>query len=109
MDVKPVERWVSLEAVEKKYGKPPSPSRSSCSRDIARNTDVRTCIAAVLPARSCSCNTLATLEVQALDLPLAAAVLNSLAFDYLVRLRTAGIHLNWTYVSRVATRFSVLW
>jgi hypothetical protein len=102
VDIKPVERWVSLEAVEKKYGKPPSPEPKLVFRDIARNTDMRTFIAAVLPERSCSGNTLATLEIPALDLRIAAAVMNSFAFDFLTRLRTAGTHLNWTYVSRVA-------
>lgn len=102
VDLKPVERWVSLEAAEKKYGKPPSPAPKLVFRDIARNTDIRTCIAAVLPEGSCAGNTLATLEVPALDQSIAAAVMNSIAFDYLTRLRTAGTHLNWTYVSRVA-------
>jgi len=102
VDVKPVERWVNLHAAEKKNGKPPSPGRKLVFRDIARNTDARTCIATVLPERSCSGNTLATLEVAAIDQLVAVAVMNSFAFDFLTRLRTAGTHLNWTYVSRVA-------
>jgi hypothetical protein len=102
VDLKPVERWLSLEATEKKYGKPPSPEPKLVFRDIASNTNERTCIAAVLPARSCSGNTLATLEIGGLDRSVAAAVMNSFAFDFLTRLRTAGTHLNWTYVSRVA-------
>ena len=56
----------------------------------------------MLPEKSCSCNTLATLDVGEIDLHVAAAVLNSFAFDFLTRLRTAGTYLNWTYVSRVA-------
>jgi hypothetical protein len=102
VDVKPVERWVSLNAAEKKNGKPPSEERKLVFRDIARNTDARTCIATVLPQKSCSGNTLATLEVAAIDQSTAAAVMNSFAFDFLMRIRTAGTHLNWTYVSRVA-------
>jgi hypothetical protein len=102
VDVKPVERWVSLEAAERKYGTPPAAGPKLVFRDIARNTDMRTCIAAVLPEMSCSCNTLATLEIGTIDLNVAAAVLNGFAFDYLVRFRTAGTHLNWTYISRVA-------
>lgn len=102
VDTKPVGRWVSLEAAEKKYHRRPSAAPKLVFRDIASNTNERTCLAAVLPERSCSCNTLATLDVDALDPNVAATVLNSFAFDYLVRFRTAGTHLNWTYVSRVA-------
>ena len=102
VDVKPVERWVSLEAVKKKYGKLPNPNPRIVFRDIARNTDERTCIAAVLPDKSCCCHTLTTFEAEGLDLGVAVAVLNSFAFDFLVRLRTAGTHLSWTFLSRVA-------
>ena len=102
VDVKPIERWVSLDAAEKKYGRPPSGAPKLVFRDIASNTNIRTCIAAVLPERSCSGNTLATLDMPALDQRIAAAVMNSFAFDFLMRLRTAGTHLSWTYVSRVA-------
>ena len=69
---------------------------------MRRSRATRTCISAVLPEKSCSCNTLATLDVGEIDLHVAAAVLNSFAFDFLTRPRTAGTHLNWTYVSRGA-------
>ncbi|GIW45683.1 MAG: hypothetical protein KatS3mg077_2965 [Candidatus Binatia bacterium] len=59
VDIKPIERWVSLEACEKKYGKPPDPGPKLVFRDIASNTNERTCIAAVLPEGSCAGNTLA--------------------------------------------------
>src|SRR5581483_10737359 len=72
VDVKPVERWLNLEAAEKKHGNVPTPGPKLVFRDIARNTDVRTCIAAVLPVRSCSCNTLAMLEVGAINPSVAA-------------------------------------
>jgi hypothetical protein len=101
VDIKPIDRWVSLEAAEKK-GNPPSPEPKLVFRDIASNTNERTCIAAVLPERSCAGNTLATLEVPTLDQRIAGAVMNSFAFDFLTRVRTAGTHLNWTYISRVA-------
>lgn len=101
IDTKPVVRWLSLEACQAANGKLPATSPKLVFRDIARNTDERTCIASVLSERSCSCNTLATLGVEHLPLDVASCVMNSLAFDYLTRLKTAGTHLNWTYISRV--------
>lgn len=100
--IKPVERWLSLELATKKYGTPPAPGRKLVFRDIARNTDERTCIAAVLPEESCSGNTLATLHTPGILVDAAAAVMNSFVFDFATRLKTAGTHLNWTYVSRIA-------
>ena len=102
VDTKPIERWVSIAAAEKKNGRSPDPGSKLVFRDIARNTDERTCIAAVLPEKSCSGNTLATLKSSALPENMIAAILNSFAIDFLMRLKIAGTHLNWTYVSRVA-------
>jgi hypothetical protein len=102
VDVKPVERWVCLEKVEKKSGKPPSTGCKLAFRDIASNTNERTCIAAVLPQKSYSGNTLAILDVPGVEQSTAATVMNSFAFDFITRLRTAGTHVNWTYLSRVA-------
>ncbi len=101
-DLKPVERWVSLEAAEKKYGKPPSAAPKLVFRDIASNTNERTCIAAVLPERSCSGHTLTTLEIGVVEPDVAISVLNSFTFDFLTRLRTAGTHLSAAFLSRVA-------
>lgn len=101
VDIKPVERWVSLEKVTAKYGSPPNPEPKLVFRDIARNTDEKTFIAAVLPERSCAGNTLGILSGLALPLDQAASILNSLPIDYTTRLKTSGTHLNWTYVSRV--------
>jgi hypothetical protein len=98
VDVAPVTRWLCLE----KCKVPLDPGPKLVFRDIASNTNERTCIAAVLPERSCSGNTLATLEVVNLHQDTAAAVMNSLTLDGLTRFKTAGTHLNWTYVSRVA-------
>jgi PAS domain-containing protein len=101
VDIKPIERWVSLEACGNKYGQPPDPGPKLVFRDIASNTNERTCIAAVLPERSCAGNSLPIITG---DLPpdSMAAVLNALTFDFSVRLRTVGTHLNFTYVERFA-------
>jgi len=101
VDIRPIERWVNLQACEGKYGKLPDPGHKLVFRDIASNTNERTCIAAVLPERSCAGNKLPAIRSD-LAPDAMAAVLNSLALDFSVRLRTAGTHLNFTYVARFA-------
>jgi hypothetical protein len=102
LDVVPVDRWVSLEAHEKKLKRAARPDARVILRDIARNTDERTCIAAVLPEKSCTCHTLVVLDTANIPADLAVAVVNSFAFDFLVRLRAAGTHISWSFMSRVA-------
>ncbi|ROR02913.1 Eco57I restriction-modification methylase domain-containing protein [Desulfosoma caldarium] len=100
VDIKPIERWVSLAACQRKYGKPPDPGPKLVFRDIARNTDERTCIAAVLPLRSCFGHTLSGIKVSA-AVESVCAVLNSFVFDFALRFRTAGTHLSFTYLARM--------
>lgn len=102
VDVVPVDRWVNLEAHERKFKRLPRKDSRVVMRDIARNTDARTCIATVLPEKSCTCHTLVTMDVEAIPLMVAAAVVNSFAFDFLARLRAAGTHISWTFMSRIA-------
>lgn len=101
VDIKPIERWVSLDACRYKYDRLPDSAPKLVFRDIARNTDERTCIAAVLPERSCAGNSLPCIASD-LSAALGATVLNSLALDFATRLRTVGTHLNFTYVERFA-------
>ncbi len=101
VDIKPIERWVSLKACEKKYRRLPDPGPKLVFRNIASNTDERTCIAAVLPERSCAGHTLSGIASH-LPPDSMAAVLNALPFDFSVRLRTAGTDLDFTYVERLA-------
>jgi hypothetical protein len=101
VDIKPIERWVSLEAAERKYGKAPDGKPKVVFRDIARNTDERTCIAAVLPEGSCANNKLPILEVSPGLADRACAVLNSLPFDFALRFRVSST-LNFTHMGRVA-------
>lgn len=98
VDTKPIERWVNLEVAEQTKRKP-EPVQKVVFRDIASNTNERTCIAAVLPEGSCFGNTLSGLRVE-LTPDVVATVLNSFVFDWAMRLRTAGTHLNFTYMSR---------
>jgi hypothetical protein len=101
VDVKPVERWVYLGAAEKKYGKPPDPGPKLVFRDIASNTNERTCIAAVLPEKSCVNNKLPVVESESVSPEIACVVLNSFAFDFLLRFRVSST-VNFTHISRVA-------
>jgi hypothetical protein len=89
VDIRPIERWVSLEACEHKYGKQPDPSPKLVFRAIARNTDERTSIAAVLPEAACFGHSLYGC-VTSSDPHLVAAVANSLPFDYTLRLRVSA-------------------
>jgi hypothetical protein len=101
VDIKPIERWVSLEACQKKYGRPPDPGPKLVFRDIASNTNERTCIAAVLPERSCANNKLPVIHSDTISPDIACTVLNSFAFDFGIRLRVSST-LNFTHVGRIA-------
>lgn len=109
IDIKPIERWLSLEACKQKYGKPPVSEPKVVFRDIASNTNERTCLSAVLPQNSCAGNTLAVLGDLPIENDKAVTLMNSFCFDFVTRLKTAGTHLNWTYISRVVVpRFEEL-
>ncbi|MGH8587084.1 MAG: hypothetical protein ACREWE_13190 [Gammaproteobacteria bacterium] len=71
---KPIRWWLSLDQMRKKYRRDPREEAVLVFRDTARNTDERTCIAAVLPPRSVACNTLTGLLVQNIDPAIAAIV-----------------------------------
>ena len=101
VDIKPIERWVSLEACEKKYGRLPYPGPKLVFRDIASNTNERTCIAAVLPGRSCANNKLPIIHSDTISPDIACTVLNSFTFDFGIRLRVSST-LNFTHVGRLA-------
>ena len=66
-------------------------------RDIARATDVRTMIAAMVPGTAAG-NTLPLLTSETLapgEMALLLANLNSFAFDYITRQKAQSTHLNW--------------
>ena len=66
-------------------------------RDIARATDVRTMIAAIVPGTAAG-NTLPLLLQESLgagEMALLLANLNSLPFDYITRQKAQSTHLNW--------------
>lgn len=69
-------------------------------RDIARSTDQRTAIAAVMP-RAAHANPAPTLD--GVNPWMCAAVLASLTIDYLIRMKVSA-HLNWHYVETLPFR-----
>lgn len=95
---KPVRWWLSVEQAEKKYEKPPRSQPTLVFRETARNTDERTCIAAVLPAHSAASHKLTGMLVADVDRDAAMTVLNSFCFDYALRMRTAGTSVSFTYI-----------
>jgi hypothetical protein len=101
VDIKPIERWVSLEAAERKYGKPPDPGPKLVFRAIAHNTNERTCIAAVLPAGSCFGNSCWGAGLRKTDADRLCAILNSLPTDYAVRFRVSS-NMNFTHAGKIA-------
>ncbi len=66
-------------------------------RTVARNTHTRTMLATYIPPLGCG-NSVSTLRVSggSIDRTLfAVAVFNSFCFDFVVRLRNAGLNQNW--------------
>jgi hypothetical protein len=96
--VKAVRWWLSVAQAKAKYGREPRTTPTLVFRDTACNTNERTCIAAVLPVASTGSNTLAGVVFDHVSPDAAAAVLNSLVFDWALRLRTAGTHVSFTYI-----------
>jgi hypothetical protein len=95
---RPVRWWLEASRAEKKYRRLPRTDKLLVFRMIARNTDERTCIAAVLPPGSAATDTLAGVLLTHVEPDAAASVLNSFCFDYALRLRSAGTKLSFTYV-----------
>ncbi len=96
--IKPIRWWLSVEQAERKYGRPSRSEPTLVFRETASNTNERTCIAAVLPPRSAASHTLTGVLVANVEPDVAATVLNSLTFDWALRLRTAGTHVSFTYM-----------
>lgn len=72
-------------------------------RDIARATDVRTMIAAIVPGTAAG-NTLPLLideNMGTRDAALLLANFNALAFDYITRQKAQTTHLNWYIVEQL--------
>ena len=97
VDIRPIERWVSLEACQKKCGRLPDPGPKLVFRSFAANTNERTMIASVLEEKACFCNMLTGLRTTG-DLRTLCAVLNSLAFDFMLRLKVTNPALTFYHL-----------
>ena len=95
---KPIRWWLSVEQAAEKYQRPQREAATLVFRETARNTDERTCIAAVLPPHSAASHKLTGVLVDHLEIEAAATVLNSFCFDYALRMRTAGTNVSFTYM-----------
>jgi hypothetical protein len=69
-------------------------------RDIARSTDARTFISSIAPDAPCG-NSLGTLSLSQREFWTLAAITNSFTFDWVVRRRMGGTHLNWFVVEEL--------
>jgi len=95
---KPIRWWLSVEHAEAKHHRSPRADATLVWRRVASNTNERTCIAGVLPASSCGSDTLNGLVVAVADAGAASTVLNSLLFDFVLRKRSAGTDVRFTYM-----------
>jgi len=101
VDLSPVERWVSLEACQRKYGKYPNGEPKLVVRQISSNTNERTIIAALLPEHSCFGHSLLGLRTSADLQRYLVLVLNSFCFDFLMRLRMTT-NVSYYHLDRAA-------
>ncbi len=101
VDIKPIERWVNLEVVLSRYGRPPISSPKVVVRAIASNTNERTCIAAVIPEKSCFGHSLYGC-ITTVDPVVVVTILNSFSADYALRLRMSS-NVSPVYLRTTAT------
>ncbi|MBI3916315.1 MAG: type I restriction endonuclease subunit M [Betaproteobacteria bacterium] len=96
--IRPIRWWLSLEQAMKKYKRTLPEKPTLTFRYIARNTDARTSIAAVLPACAAASEKLTGVRLAHVDEEAAMTVFNSLCFDYGLRLRLSGTSISFTYI-----------
>jgi len=99
IDIKPIERWVSLEVAKRKYGHTPTSNQKLVVRAIASNTNERTLVSAIIPERSCFGHSLYGYEGNANPL-IAQSFLNSLVVDYSIRFRVSS-NVSPTYLKLI--------
>lgn len=96
--IRPIRWWLSLEQAMTKYNRTLPTNPTLAFRYIARNTDARTCISALLPACAAASEKLTGVRLAHVDEEAAMTVLNSLCFDYGLRLRLSGTSISFTYI-----------
>ena len=96
--IKPFRWWLKKSLAAAKHGREPLDEEVLVYRETASNTNQRTCIAVVLPGGSSASHKLCGIIPRNVDRSAALVVLNSLCFDYALRLRTAGTNISFTYI-----------
>jgi hypothetical protein len=100
--IKPIRWWLSVEQAKAKYDRPPREAPTLVFRETASNTNQRTCIATVLPRMSATSHKCTAADFTCVRADAALTVLNSLCFDFLLRLRVAGTNVSFTHILPVA-------
>jgi hypothetical protein len=96
--IKPFRWWLKKSLAAAKHGREPLDEEVLVFRETTSNTNQRTCIAVVLPGGSSASHKLCGIIPRNVDRSAALVVLNSLCFDYALRLRTAGTIISFTYM-----------
>lgn len=99
--IRPIRWWLRVDQAEAKFSRSPRTSETLVFRKTASNTNERTCIAAVIPAESAGSEKLTALILERVSAEKALSVLNSLCFDFALRLRSAGTDVSLTYLRPV--------
>jgi hypothetical protein len=99
--MKPIRWWLSVEQMERKYGRQPLSGPLLVFREAASGTNERTCIAAVLPRCSVATNKPYGVLMERVEINIACSVLNSFAFDYALRFRVST-NVHPTHIRPVA-------
>lgn len=102
VNIRPIQRWVSLEAARNKYRELPETGERIAFREVARNVDARTVITTLIPEGAFCNHKLWVLTSDANVRPRLLALLASLPFDYMIRLRHASAGLSASVMSRAA-------
>lgn len=92
--------WVPEEEVEKRLEGWDQPWLLGF-RNVTNTTNERTMVAALFPRSGVGNSLPVVLGTQAAHLPLLAAVLSSLAFDFAVRTKMGGVNLNFYIASQL--------
>lgn len=91
--------WMDSHRAKEKHGKAPRTEPTLVFRQVAANTNERTCIAAVLPSCSAASNTLSGAYFDNVTVDAACLVMDSLCFDYALRMRAATSHVTFSYLN----------
>lgn len=102
VNIRPIQRWVSLEAARAKYRELPESGERIAFREVARNVDSRTVVTTMIPERAFCNHKLWVLKCDPSVQGRLLALLASFSFDYMIRLRHGSAGLSASIMSRAA-------